>query len=146
MLRGNYTATIDEKGRLKIPAFFRRSIEEKYGSDVYVTSLTGESVWIYPLREWESIEQRLAILPSTDRAKRAYLDRTSYFGQQSQIDNQGRILIHSLLRKSAEILGDVVVLGYLSYLDVWDNERFQTRLVSNPFTEEDEASLARLGI
>src|SRR3712207_2766858 len=107
MLRGNYTATIDATGRLKIPAFFRRSIEEKYGTEVYVTSLTGESVWIYPLTEWESIEQRLAILPTTDKAKRAYLDRTSYFGQQTQIDNQGRILIHSLLRKSAEIVGEV---------------------------------------
>jgi MraZ protein len=146
MLRGNYTATIDEKGRLKIPAFFRRSIEEKYGSEVYVTSLTGESVWIYPLPEWQSIEQRLAILPSTDRAKRAYLDRTSYFGQQTQIDNQGRILVHSLLRKSAELLGEVVVLGYLSYLEVWESERFQVRLLANPLTEEDEAALARLGI
>jgi MraZ protein len=103
-------------------------------------------VWIYPLSEWQSIEQRLAILPSTDRAKRAYLDRTSYYGQQSQIDNQGRILIHSLLRKSAELLGEVVVLGYLSYLEVWESERFQVRLLANPLTEEDEAALARLGI
>ncbi|HZH35066.1 MAG TPA: hypothetical protein VEX64_09510 [Pyrinomonadaceae bacterium] len=146
MLRGNYTATIDEKGRLKIPAHFRRSIEEKYGSEVYVTSLTGESVWIYPLPEWESIEQRLAILPSTDRAKRNYLDRTSYFGQQSQIDTQGRVLIHPLLRRSAEIIGEVAVLGYLNYLDIWELEKFQMRLLTNPFSAEDEASLARLGI
>lgn len=125
MLRGNYTATIDDKGRLKIPAQFRRSIEEKYGLEVYVTSLTGESVWIYPLPEWESIEQRLSLLPSTDKAKRAFLDRTSYFGQQTGIDNQGRILIHQLLRKSAEIIGEVTVLGYLSYLDVWSWTNFR---------------------
>jgi MraZ protein len=146
MLRGNYTATIDEKGRLKIPAYFRRSIEEKHGSDVYVTSLTGESVWIYPLPEWESIEQRLSLLPSTEKAKRNYLDRTSYFGQQAQIDAQGRVLIHPLLRRSSGVIGEVVVLGYLSYLDVWEADKFQLRLLTNPFTEEDEATLARLGI
>src|SRR5205085_11535905 len=58
MLRGNYTARMDSKGRLKIPTPFRRFIEEKHGADLYVTSLTGENVRIYPLPEWESIEQR----------------------------------------------------------------------------------------
>lgn len=146
MLRGNYTATIDDKGRLKIPSYFRRRIEEKYGLEVYVTSLTGESVWIYPLPEWESVEQRLAILPTLDKAKRNYLDRTNYFGQQASIDAQGRVLIHPLLRRAAEVLGDVVVLGYLSYLDVWEMDKFQTRMQQNPFSDDDAASLARLGI
>lgn len=139
-------ATIDDKGRLKIPTNFRRRIEEKYGLEVYVTSLTGESVWIYPLPEWESIEQRLAILPSMDKAKRAFLDRTNYYGQQSTIDAQGRVLIHSLLRRSAGIVGEVAVLGSLNYLEVWESEQFQIQLASNPFTAEDEATLAKLGI
>ena len=77
MLRGNYTARIDLKGRLKIPTAFRRQIEERYGREAYVTSLTGESVRIYPLPEWESIEQRLALLPSMDPARRKFLDRTT---------------------------------------------------------------------
>src|SRR5215213_11062723 len=107
MLRGNYTARIDSKGRLKIPTPFRRIIEEKHGTtEVYVTSLTGESVRIYPLTEWESIEKRLALLPSMDPARRKFLDRTNYFGQQAAIDNQGRILIHPLLRKASGVVGD----------------------------------------
>jgi MraZ protein len=146
MLRGNYMATIDNKGRLKIPTNFRRRIEEKYGLEVYVTSLTGENVWVYPLPEWESIEQRLGLLPSMDKAKRAFLDRTNYYGQQTTIDAQGRILIHSLLRRSAGVIGEVAVLGALNYLDVWESEQFQMRLASNPFTVEDEATLAKLGI
>jgi len=111
-----------------------------------VTSLTGESVRIYPLAEWEGIEQRLALLPSMDTARRKFLDRTNYYGQQTTIDGQGRVLIHPLLRKSAGVMGDVAVLGYLNYLEVWELERFQQRLLSDPYTEEDEAAIARLGI
>ena len=146
MLRGNYTARIDSKGRLKVPATFRRFVEEKYGTEFYVTSLTGESVRLYPLPEWESIEQRLSLLPSMDPAWRKFLDRTNYYGQQAIMDGQGRVLIHPLLRKSAGVMGDVAVLGYLTYLEVWELERFQQRLLSDPYTEEDEAAIARLGI
>jgi MraZ protein len=146
MLRGNYTARIDSKGRLKVPTPFRRQIEEKHGTGVYVTSLTGESVRIYPLPEWESIEQRLSLLPSMDPARRKFLDRTNYYGQQSAMDAQGRVLIHPLLRRSAGVIGSVAVLGYLTYLEVWELERFRERLLSDPYTEEDEAAIARLGI
>ena len=146
MLRGNYTARMDSKGRLKVPTAFRRYLEEKYGPTVYVTSLTGECVRIFPLPEWESIEQRLALLPSMDPARRKFLDRTNYYGQQADLDGQGRVLIHPLLRKSAGVLGDVAVLGYLTYLEVWEQERFERRLLSDPYTEEDEAAIARLGI
>jgi MraZ protein len=146
MLRGNYTARMDEKGRLKIPTTFRRYIEEKYGQEFYVTSLAGDCVRLYPLPEWESIERRLALLPSMDPAKRKFLDRTNYYGQQATLDNQGRILIHPLLRKSAGLVGDVAVLGYLTLLEVWELERFERRLLSDPYTEEDEAAIAGLGI
>ena len=146
MLRGNYTARMDSKGRLKIPTAFRRYIEERHGAEVYVTSLTGECVRIYPLPEWESIEQRLALLPSMDPARRRFLDRTNYYGQQATMDNQGRVLVHPLLRQSAGIIGDVAVLGYLNYLEVWELEQFQQRLLTDPYTEEDEAQIARLGI
>jgi MraZ protein len=147
MLRGNYTARVDEKGRLKIPTDFRRQITAKYATtEVYITSLTGDCARIYPLPEWESIEQRLALLPSMDPARRKFLDRTNYYGQQAAIDGQGRVLIHPLLRKSAGVVGDVAVLGYLTYLEVWELERFERRLLSDPYTEEDEATIARLGI
>jgi len=146
MLRGNYPARIDSKGRLKVPTAFRRYLEEKHGLAVYLTSLTGECVRIYPMPEWEAIEQRLSLLPSMDPARRKFLDRTNYYGQQSAMDSQGRVLIHPLLRKSAAVVGDVVVLGYLSYLEVWELDKFQQRLLSDPYTEEDETAIAGLGI
>lgn len=146
MLRGNYTTRVDGKGRLKVPTSFRRFIEEQYGAEFYLTSLTGENVRLYPLTEWENIEQRLALLPTMDTARRRFLDRTNYYGQQATMDAQGRILIHPLLRRSAGIVGEVAVLGYLTYLEVWELERFEMRLQQEPYTEEDEAAIARLGI
>ena len=146
MLRGNYTARIDDKGRLKIPTGFRRKIEEKYGLEVYVTSLTGKSVQIFPLKVWEIIEQKVSLLPTNDAARQIYMMRTSFYGQESEIDGQGRILMPQLIRKDAEIFGDVSILGYLNYLDVWNMERIEQHLLQNPFTPEHESMLARLGI
>jgi len=148
MLRGSYTARMDDKGRLKIPADFKRHLDQKYGSpDLYVTSLSGEYARIYPLKEWEEIENRLALLPSMDPAKRKFLDRTNYYGQLQQLDAQGRLLVHPLLRGAAELLGDVTVLGYLTYLEVWSAERFRrVRLEEQPYADEDAEAIARLGI
>ncbi len=146
MLRGNYTARIDEKGRLKIPTHFRRRLEEKYGLEVYVTSLTGESVQIFPLAEWEKIEQKLSLLPTNETARRIYLARTNFYGQESAVDNQGRVLIHALLREKTAAYGDVAVIGSLSFLDVWNREKMERFLLDNPFAPEHEAILARLGI
>ncbi|GAC1446604.1 MAG: division/cell wall cluster transcriptional repressor MraZ [Pyrinomonadaceae bacterium] len=145
-LRGSYTVHIDDKGRLKIPTAFRRFIEEKHGGELYITSLTGESARIYPLPEWEAIESRLALLPSMDPARRKFLDRTNYYGQLTAIDAQGRVLVQPLLRKTANLMGEIAVLGNLTYLEVWHLDRFQQHLLASPYTEDDEAAIARLGI
>ena len=146
MLRGNAPATIDEKGRLKIPSAFRAHIDESWGSDFYVTSLSGESVLIYPLPVWQEIEERLAKLPSLNPTKKKFLDRTNYFGQVTASDKSGRILIPPLLRESAQMTGEVAVLGYLDHLDVWNQKRFLGRIKEHEFTEEDHETLSKLGI
>lgn len=146
MLRGNAPATIDEKGRLKLPSVFRGDIEESWGSDFYVTSLSGESALVYPLPVWQEIEERLAKLPSLNPTKKKFLDRTNYYGQLASADKSARILIPPLLRESARMTGEVAVLGCLNYLEVWNHERFLGRLNEQPFTEEDHQVLADLGI
>lgn len=147
MLRGSYTARLDDKGRLKIPADFKRYLDQRYGRpEFYVTSLSGEHARLYPLAEWEEIENKLALLPSMDPAKRRFLDRANYYGQVQTLDAQGRILIHPLLRGAAELLDEVTVLGYLTYLEVWSADRFRQRLDADPYTDEDAEAIARLGI
>jgi MraZ protein len=146
MLRGNAPTTIDEKGRLKIPAVFRVDIEESWGGDFYVTSLSGESALVYPLPVWQEIEERLAKLPSLNPTKKKFLDRTNYYGQLASADKSARILIPPLLRESARMTGEVAVLGCLNYLEVWNHERFLGRLKDQPFTVEDHDVLSKLGI
>ncbi len=146
MLRGNAPATIDEKGRLKIPSIFRADIDESWGSDFYVTSLSGESVLVYPLPVWQEIEERLAKLPSLNPTKKKFLDSTNYYGQLTSTDKSGRILIPPVLRESAEMTGEVAVLGYLDHLDVWNHKRFLGRIKDQPFTEDDHETLSQLGI
>jgi len=144
MLRGNYTTRIDEKGRIKIPAAFRDIILQKYGSEFFVTSLDGDHVRLYPLPEWEKIEQRLAQLPEMDPVKEKFLRVTNFSGRQATMDGQGRILIHPPLRARAELNGEVAVLGYITYLQVWNLEKFEAQL--GIFTKEDAAAIAKLGI
>lgn len=146
MLRGNHAAKIDEKGRLKIPNAFRALIEEKHGIELFVTSLTGEYVRVYPLPIWLALEERLARMPSTHPARLKYLDRVNYFGQAAEIDTQGRVVIHPRLRESAGMSGEVDVLGQYDYVDVWNHERFLSKMQRDPFTDEDGKALAEFGI
>ncbi len=146
MLRGNAPAKIDEKGRLKIPNAFRAVIQETHGSDVFVTSLDGESVLLYPMPVWEGIEHRLAQMPSTHPARKKYAARTSYYGQLAEIDTQGRVLIHARLRDSAQMAGEVDVLGQQNYLEVWNHDRLAARIVGDEFTDDDLKALADFGI
>lgn len=146
MLRGNYPATVDGKGRLKIPTAFKTFLDENFGPDYYVTSLDGSFVRVYPFTVWREIEEKLAALPSMNKAKKKFLDRTNYWGQAGRMDGQGRILIPSLLRESAVMRGEVAVIGYLNYLDVWNMERFREHLDKEPLTDDDQETLSGLGI
>ncbi|MFQ5718530.1 MAG: division/cell wall cluster transcriptional repressor MraZ [Acidobacteriota bacterium] len=146
MLRGNAPATIDEKGRLKVPAAFRRPLEERYGTLFFITSVDGQAVRVYPLSIWEKLEARIASRPSFNRSVSRLSDLISYFGAETQMDRQGRLLISPHLRRSAGMDGEVAVLGKHDRLEVWNNERFLQRLEANPLTEEDLRELAELGL
>ena len=145
MLRGNIPAKVDEKGRLKIPAAFLEELKG-YGDQFYVTSETGDTARIYPMKVWGGIEEKLAKTSSYHRAKQKFLDRTNYYGQAVEIDGQDRILIPSVLREAALMKGDVDVLGQLTYLEIWNHTRFMDNMNKNQMTDEDRKALADLGI
>ncbi len=146
MLRGNSPAKIDDKGRLKVPSGFRAFIEEQYGSDLFVTSVAGDCVRIYPMPVWNEIERKLAAVPSTLPARSRFFDRVNYYGQAAELDKQGRVLIHPRLRESADTTGEVDVFGQYNYLEVWNHERFVAKLLREPFTDDDARVLAQYGI
>jgi len=146
VLRGNAPAKIDDKGRLKVPNAFRAVIQKDHGPELFVTSLTGQSVRIYPMPVWAAIEQRLAQVPSTNPARLRFLDRVNFYGQVAELDSQGRVVIQQRLRDSAQITGDVDVLGQQSYLEVWNHERLVAKLSAEPFTDADAKELSGFGI
>jgi len=146
MCRGNHPPRVDEKGRLKVPAEFKRVIDEKYGAQFYITSLDGKVAQLYPFEEWERIEQKLSALPTFNPTKKKFLSRVNYYGQVVELDGQGRLLIPQLLRESAEIKGEVAVTGNLTYLEVRNLELYRKEIAEQPFTPEDENTLNDLGI
>ena len=146
MLRGNAPARIDEKGRLKVPNAFRSAIETKYGRALFITSLTGEYMRIYPMPVWLEIERKLSAMPGNHPSRLKFLDRVNYYGQASELDGQGRVIIPAHLRDSASIVGDVRVFGRIDYLDVWNEERFVQKLNREVWTDEDGIRLAEHGI
>ena len=125
---------------------FAPLIQEEHGRDLFVTSLTGDSVRIYPMPVWLELEQRLVQMPSTHPARMKFLDRVNFYGQVAELDPQGRVLIQPRLRDSAQMAGEVDVLGQQHFLEIWNHERFIAKLTRDPFTDADAKALADFGI
>jgi len=146
VLRGNYSARIDDKGRLKIPNAFKAFVVEQHGSGLFLTSLTGDSVRIYPMPVWLALEERLRRMPSTHPSRLKFLDRVNYYGQTGELDGQGRVSIPPHLRESASIVGDVRVLGRIDHIEVWNEDRFVQKLQRETWTDDDGMRLSEHGI
>jgi MraZ protein len=141
--RGSAPARVDEKGRLKVPSLFRAQIEEAFGPELFVTSIHGKNVLLYPLPIWRAHEERLALLPAVHRAKTKYLERVNYYGQDATIDGQGRVLIPQILRDAAKLPADVVVTGNIDHLVVSDRGALEGRLATVDFSDEDYDELSK---
>ena len=146
MFRGNHPARVDDKGRRKLPAEFKRRVDESYGPQFYITSKDGKRAEIYPIREWELVEAKLAEIPNMNPAKKKFLDVTNYYGQMAELDAQGRLTLPLILRESAKVTADVVVLGSQTYLEVVNHDDFKAKLDTEPLTEADMTALADLGL
>ena len=145
-LRGSSATRIDEKGRLKVPTMFRGVIHDQHGADVFVTSVTGDNVRIYPMPVWLEVERKLSQMPSTHPTRLKFLDRVNFYGQVGELDSQGRVVIPPHLRESAAIVGDVRVFGRIDYVEVWNAERFEEKLQRESWTDDDALRLSEHGI
>ena len=130
MFRGNHPTRVDEKGRLKLPAEFKRRVDELYGPQFFITSKDGRRAEIWPLKEWEKIEAQLGRLSPMDPVRKKFLDVTNYYGQMAEMDAQGRLLIPQLLRDTAKVMGEVNVLGSQTFLEVVNAESFKAEMQS----------------
>ncbi|RPJ86404.1 MAG: division/cell wall cluster transcriptional repressor MraZ [Acidobacteria bacterium] len=140
--RGNIPAKIDAQGRLKIPSVHKAILDEIYSSDaLFITSLNGDRIFVYPLKEWETIEAKLRQTPA-GKAKRKFQQHTAFWGKEATVDSQGRVVLHPHLRKAAGVDGtDVSVIGNGTYLEIWNDEKLTADIVNDPVTDDEVAEL-----
>jgi len=142
MFRGNHPAKVDEKGRLKLPAAFKQLVDAQHVTQFYITSTDGECAEIWPLPAWEEQENRLDNSSTMDEAIDNYLDLTSYYGQQVEMDSQGRVVLPQILRETAQLNAEVAVLGKLHYVVVKNLQKLKESLPAKALTVENRQSLA----
>jgi len=145
LLIGSYPAKLDKSGRLKIPEKFRSAIEEEFGKEVFITSLTDDSVHVYPLTVWTALsgvtrEGALHFRPDV----RQFMLNVNRKGNGNEIDTKGRVLINQTLRDQAGLQAEVVVIGMTNHLEVWDKVRLDEKLQGKPLTDKDFENIARI--
>lgn len=141
--RGGFPATIDAKGRVKLPARLREQLESGFGREVYVCSFFPHELRVYPLPVWEVIEERLLSKPAMKPAILKLIERVSY-GQLVELDDHGRIIVPSLLRDMVEVEGEVVVSGRINHLAVTRRDRAAAILKAPSLSEDELEELAQL--
>jgi MraZ protein len=137
---GEFAHSLDEKGRLAIPAKFRGRFKE----GAVVTRWMGECLAIFPASEWDAINAEVNKRPRTDRTVREFVHFVLGGAHEAEPDGQGRIVIPAHLRQYAGLTDEAVVIGAAQHLEVWEPGRWQQRLAQiQPAIADD---LAGLGI
>ena len=117
MFTGSYEHIVDNKGRLIIPSKFREELGEKF---IITFGLDG-CLYIYPMEKWESFLEQLYNLPSGKKSR----ELQRYFlaaAVESEVDKQGRTLIPAMLRERANIDKNIVIVGMMGKIELWDKE------------------------
>ncbi len=144
MFRGSQQAKVDEKGRLKLPSDFKKLVDAQNVTQFYITSMDGKIAEIWPLPEWEKREKQMNGSSTMEDAVQTYLDWTSHYGSQVEIDSQARLLLPQRLREDAKLDAEVEVVGKLTYLEVKNEDSVKQHLAATPVTDEHRKSLALL--
>ena len=133
---------IDPKGRLRIPA---NALSALGGcTEFFITGEDGKSARVYPLSIWNEVEKRLSGTALRKGNTQKLLIRAKYFGQTVTMDRHGRVLIPFVLRETAHIKGQVDVLGYSKYLDIWNHTSLLKSMKRHSISMRDGESLSRM--
>ncbi|MFC2161085.1 division/cell wall cluster transcriptional repressor MraZ, partial [Acidobacteriota bacterium] len=138
---------IGKSGRIKIPEKFRATIEEQYGKELFITSLSDQAVQIYPLPVWEELAGiTKSGLTHLKPDVKMFMRRVNLKGGQHEIDSKGRVLISLILREKAKLDGEVEVIGLNNHLEIWNKEALNNILDKNPLSDEDFEQISKLDI
>ncbi|MCU0237232.1 MAG: hypothetical protein MUC72_09140 [Acidobacteria bacterium] len=142
--RGSYIATIDDRGRVKIPAKYLAVLDQGFGREAYLTSVNGDHVLFYPMKVWKEIERKIAAIPMRDPEMEEFVSRSSYWGTETEIDPKGRILIPADLRAASKLESGLLILGKIDYMVIWNKEVFEARYMGGEFSDEKLHRVSRL--
>ncbi len=147
MFRGSFETRLDDKGRLKMPADFKREIDESFQGRFYLTSFDGRIGKLYPFKEWELLETRLDHHPGSNQMVHKFREFTNRYGQVVELDAQGRLTIPERLRREFGLKEEVAVSGHFNHLEIEDLAEHVKRVETNrPTAEElDELPLRNRG-
>lgn len=127
MFRGKFKHNLDEKGRLSLPSKFREVLSVKYGSETLVITNIPECLVVYPFSEWKKLEERLLNLPFGMREAWEFLRYFLGSAEECEPDRQGRILIPQTLREEIQVEKEVILLGMLTYFEIWNPKALYER-------------------
>jgi MraZ protein len=120
---GEYNYNIDQKGRLNIPAKFRKALDPKNDNTFVITRGFDPSLIVYPLVEWKKVEQQLLLLSSIKNKDRNFVRSIVRYATISKYDSQGRIQIPDMLLEYGQIQKEVSIIGMINKIELWDRSQ-----------------------
>ncbi len=136
---GEYMHSIDSKGRLNVPAKYRKALPPQ-ARDVLVVTLWFEGcLAVYSLDDWERLKNDLRHLPVTEKAARRYIRTIVSQAAESNVDKQGRIMIPKSLLEKAKIKNKVTIVGALNKFELWNPGRFKEYMKDTDSVLEEAA-------
>ena len=133
---GEYNYSIDQKGRLNIPAKFRKALDPKNDNTFVITRGFDPSLIVYPLIEWKKVEQQLLLLSSIRNKDRSFVRSIVRYAIIAKYDSQGRIQIPDLLLDYGKIKKEVSIIGMINKIELWDKAQLNN-IDANNDTKED---------
>jgi MraZ protein len=144
---GKYYYTVDPKGRIIIPAPFRDIITNHYSTKLFITNAAvDQCLNIYPAEEWSRLNDKVRTKPGSDKYVKFFMRRVIASAVEAELDKQGRILIPAALREDAKINSNIVIVGQVDRIDLWDRHEWDKLVdLSQIDRQAMEEGLAALG-
>jgi MraZ protein len=144
MFRGSFEHTVDVKGRVSVPSKFRDIIADHYDGKLVLAMDFDKCLTVYPLEEWEKLEAKIKALPMMQREVKEFARFFFSSASECDLDKQGRILIPQTHRDHAAIAKNVMLVGIIDKIEIWDKKSWSARSTRNGDTISE--ALAALGL
>jgi len=144
MFRGSFEHSVDAKGRVSVPSKFRDILSERYEGKLVLAMDFDQCLTAYPLEEWEKIEEKIKSLPMMQKEVKDFMRFVFSTATECELDKQGRILIPPPLRDRAKINKNVVMVGIINKIEIWDMKAWAARTSQNG--DKIGEALAALGL